>query len=192
MLAMQYSFTLPADYDMDIVRRRIAEKGSFTDGFGHLALKAYLIAERNDPEVAAQDNLYAPFYVWENSLGLNNFVCGPGFASVSSAFGRPQVATWVPLASEISRDLTKARFASREVLKIGPGTDLSAFRKRLTKLARDEVEDGVTLSSVVAFDPTCWSAVHFRLLAPTPNVKMANMLFYRVQHVSVSDSTRYR
>ena len=33
MLAMQYSFTLPADYDMTIIERRIAENGHRLDGY---------------------------------------------------------------------------------------------------------------------------------------------------------------
>lgn len=30
MLAMQYSFTLPADYDMAIIRRRISDNGQIS------------------------------------------------------------------------------------------------------------------------------------------------------------------
>jgi hypothetical protein len=33
MLAMQYSFTLPADYDMAIIYNRIREKGHLLDDF---------------------------------------------------------------------------------------------------------------------------------------------------------------
>jgi hypothetical protein len=37
MLAMQYGFTLPADFDMDIIRRRVTAKGPAVDGFPGLA-----------------------------------------------------------------------------------------------------------------------------------------------------------
>ena len=40
MIAMQYSFTLPADYDMSIVDRRIRDKGPLLDGFPNLGFKA--------------------------------------------------------------------------------------------------------------------------------------------------------
>ena len=43
---MQYSFALPADYDMAIVERRIAEKGPALDGLPGLRAKAYLSARR--------------------------------------------------------------------------------------------------------------------------------------------------
>jgi hypothetical protein len=57
-LAMLYSFALPADYDMAIVERRIAEKGSALDGLPGLSAKAYLSARRDG---ARRENLYAPF-----------------------------------------------------------------------------------------------------------------------------------
>lgn len=46
MHAMQYEITLPGDYDMGIIRHRVATKGAGTDTFGGLGLKAYAIRER--------------------------------------------------------------------------------------------------------------------------------------------------
>ena len=74
MIAMQYSFVLPADYDMGIVDRRIAEKGPSLDNFPNLKFKAYLTARRADAG-RSRENLYAPFYVWDHADGLNDFVC---------------------------------------------------------------------------------------------------------------------
>ena len=42
MIAMQYGFTLPGDYDMSIIDRRIRDKGPLLDGFPNLGFKAYL------------------------------------------------------------------------------------------------------------------------------------------------------
>src|SRR5699024_8559939 len=64
MIAMQYSIGLPADYDMAIIRRRIADKGHLMDDCPGLAFKAYLYAARDDAGLHAPDNLYAPFYLW--------------------------------------------------------------------------------------------------------------------------------
>ena len=58
MIAMQYSFTLPADYDMATIRRRIAEKRHLLDHFDGLHLKAYLWAERG--EHAPRDRVVDP------------------------------------------------------------------------------------------------------------------------------------
>ena len=45
MLAMQYNITLPNDYDMGIIRKRVENSGNKTDGFEELKMKAYLVAE---------------------------------------------------------------------------------------------------------------------------------------------------
>jgi hypothetical protein len=39
MLAKQYSIALPADYDMGIVRERVATRGSALDALPHLGFK---------------------------------------------------------------------------------------------------------------------------------------------------------
>ena len=46
MQLMQYEITLPADYDMGIIRHRVATCGSKTDEFPDLGLKAYLVREQ--------------------------------------------------------------------------------------------------------------------------------------------------
>jgi hypothetical protein len=119
MIAMQYSFSLPADYDMAIVDRRIADKGPLLDNFSKLKFKAYLTA-RKDGEAGGDENLYAPFYVWDEDEGLSNFVCGEGFAAVSQAFGWPQIRTWIVWRASVAREIAKARFATREILAIPP------------------------------------------------------------------------
>jgi len=48
MIAMQYRFPLPADYDMAIIDRRIADKGHLTDGFPGLLFKATSARARRD------------------------------------------------------------------------------------------------------------------------------------------------
>lgn len=65
MNAMQYKITLPNDYDMQIIRNRVAENGMKTDGFEGLALKAYLIIDQKERKE------YAPFYLWEHTEGMN-------------------------------------------------------------------------------------------------------------------------
>lgn len=48
MQAMEYEITLPADYDMEIIRNRIATRGHLMDAYPGLGLKAYLVRERGD------------------------------------------------------------------------------------------------------------------------------------------------
>lgn len=76
MHAMQYEITLPADYDMGIIRTRVATKGHLLDAFPGLGLKAYLIRERAG---GSPVNQYAPFYLWRAPEGMNAFLWGAGF-----------------------------------------------------------------------------------------------------------------
>ncbi|MEO6278310.1 DUF4865 family protein [Roseateles sp.] len=91
MLAMQYVITLPDDYDMDTIRGRIHDKGHLLDGFGGLLFKSFLYACRG---ADGPLNLYAPFYVWRDTAGMDRFLRGPGFAALSADFGRPAVTLW--------------------------------------------------------------------------------------------------
>ena len=98
MLAMQYVITLPDDFDMDVIRQRIRDKGHLLDGFDGLVFKAYLYACRGQD---GPHNLYAPFYVWRDTAGMDRFLRGPGFAALSADFGRPDVKLWV--VSDLAR-----------------------------------------------------------------------------------------
>ncbi len=61
MIAMHYSFTLPADYDMDRIRTRVVARSATFDHMPQLDLKAFLIAERG--KHGSNEHVYAPFYV---------------------------------------------------------------------------------------------------------------------------------
>src|ERR1700722_2317572 len=85
MIAKQYSIALPADYDMGIIRRRVAERGARFDSFPGLYLKAFLIRERG--RAGAVGNEYAPFYLWPETEALWDFVAGDGFRAIVDGFG---------------------------------------------------------------------------------------------------------
>ena len=87
MHLMQYEITLPADYDMGIIRQRVASRGSRTDDFPGLGIKAYLVRERG--RHGSPVNEYAPFYLWAELSGMNEFLFGPGFNGIRTDFGRP-------------------------------------------------------------------------------------------------------
>ena len=185
MIAMQYSFSLPADYDMAIVDRRIVEKGPLLDNFPGLKFKAYLTARKSGGQTPSQENLYAPFYVWNSSDGLNDFVCGEGFVAVSQSFGWPQVRTWVVWRAQLSKAAAQAAFATREILPTPPHADLAQLRRRESDEALDDVESGRALASVAAFEPTTWTRVRFRLWGEKP-APGAGVQAYQ------SDTSRFR
>jgi len=181
MMAMQYSFTLPADYDMEIIDRRIRDKGPAMDGFLHLGFKAFLSARRG--EFGSRENLYAPFYLWDQPEGASNFICGPGFAALTDAFGRPRIRHWIVWHAHVSPDLASARFAYSEQLPIEPHVFLPDLRLQEVDLAKREAGGKHLLARIAAFDPHDWTMVRFGLCAEALPASDTHQI-YRVGHLS--------
>lgn len=170
MLAMQYSFTLPADYDMDIIRRRIADKGPVLDHYDGLHFKAYLYAD------SSPENLYAPFYLWPDADQMQRFLDGPVFPGVAKAFGWPSIKIWPVWSAYLTAEARHARFATFEAAPIAPFSALTEI-----KAAGNEAIQGA-LAGVSAFDPTGWTSVRFRLWRDRPDLPAGQL--YSVGHVS--------
>jgi hypothetical protein len=180
MIAMQYSFTLPADYDMSIIDRRISVNGPKLDGFPDLGFKAYLSARRG--EMGSPANLYAPFYLWRKSEGIDAFLTGPGFKSVSDAFGWPAVASWIVWDRHVAETVAGARFALRRVSAIEPFEDLAA-RRAAAVGALPALTQAGAVACLTGFDPRQWTQVEFSLWHEAPPQDLAGQA-YRVGHVS--------
>jgi hypothetical protein len=123
MYAMQYEINLPADYDMGIIRDRVARRGAALDRFAGLRFKAYLIRERAQDEAT---NAYAPFYVWDDLDGMRRFLWGGvGFAGIISSFGRPPVQDWT--VGSVLDGPAPAEGAVYEVLHCSTGSSTPAL-----------------------------------------------------------------
>lgn len=182
MSAMQYSFTLPADYDMDIIDRRIRDKGPMLDGFPNLAFKAYLSARRD--EFNSRENLYAPFYLWQKPEGASDFLCGLGFEGLTRSFGWPGVRTWIVWQAAMTPDIDSSVFATREILETEPYAPLADIRRGESEDAITEVERRGALASISGFEPTTWTRVRFKLWREPPQSDWSAQT-YRVGHMSL-------
>jgi Domain of unknown function (DUF4865) len=184
MIAMQYSFTLPADYDMEIIDRRIRDKGPLLDGFPMLGFKAYLSARKQGVDYKSAENLYAPFYLWREPEGIDRFLSSPGFAALTRDFGWPSVKTWLIWHADQSADLRSAKFATRAITAVAPHSDLAARRDSAIADARAATKAGA-LAAIAGFDPTGWKAVAFHLWSsPSDHVSEATQI-YSVGHISL-------
>ncbi|MFE0460999.1 DUF4865 family protein [Kitasatospora sp. NPDC058965] len=157
MQAMQYEFTLPADYDMGIIRRRIKEKAQQTDAFPGLGVKAYLVRERGVS--GSPVNQYAPFYLWRTPAGMNAFLWGPGFRGLSRDFGRPSVRSWLGAAFRRGPEFDRApTTAIRRVEPLpedaDPGEAVARAADRLAAAGH---------SAAVAVEVTRWELVTLSL-----------------------------
>ena len=163
MYAMQYRIALPADYDMKIIRERVLARGSLTDHFAGLGLKAYLIQER--AQGGGQSNQYAPFYLWSSSKGMANFLWGSGgFAAVVDSFGRPRVRHWTGLGFMRGRSHhVRPRTAILRERCISQQEDLRTIAQAThAELNERAGRDGV-YACAAAIDPTTWNLINFTL-----------------------------
>ncbi|MGJ6965134.1 DUF4865 family protein [Streptosporangium sp. G11] len=163
MHAMQYEIGLPADYDMGVIRERVATRGHALDGYAGLGLKAYLIRERGVD--GSPVNQYAPFYLWSSLTGMNDFLWGGGgFQNIVRDFGRPVVRHWTGVGHERGPSSAAVpRAASRRTDPIPADTDPAAMVERaLAELRRHAGTAGVH-SSALAVDPRHWEMVRFTL-----------------------------
>jgi heme-degrading monooxygenase HmoA len=172
MIAMQYRFVLPADYDMGIIRERIASRGPALDHLPGLLFKAYLHG-------TAPENSYAPFYLWRDEQAMHDFLNGPAFAGVAKAFGWPSVRTWTPWHAAVGDDIRQARHATLSSEAIAPYSPLAELRAREEDWARRQG----ALAVVVGFEPVTWTITRLCLWRDPPAVA-AHERHYLVGHVS--------
>lgn len=180
MLTMQYTVVLPAAFDMEAIRARIATKGPLLDAFDGLRFKAYLYASRGEH---GPENLYAPFYLWADTAAMTRFLCGPGFAALTGDFGWPVVQTGVPFAQELRPGLREARFATRELRPVAPHADLAALAESERRVAAADADHGGALAAVAAYDPSTWTLLRLRLWRG-PRDAPGSAQRYAVGHVS--------
>lgn len=168
MYAKQYEITLPADYDMGIIRKRVADHGHLLDDRAGLGLKAYVIRERGVH--GSPVNQYAPFYLWNDTAAMAAFlVGGGGFQGIIRDFGRPAVHHWTGIACQAGpAQGTAPKAASRRLtaLPAASGTDGSGtgdlVRREIDALRELARQDGVH-TAALAFDPRHWQLMRFVL-----------------------------
>ncbi|MEV5437478.1 DUF4865 family protein [Streptomyces sp. NPDC052682] len=162
MHAMQYEITLPADYDMGIIRDRVARLGHALDDWEGLGIKAYLMRERGRD--GSPVNQYAPFYLWNTVEGMNSFLWGGGFQRLSDDFGRPRVRQWTGLAYEEGGG-SSAAHAVRRRQPVPEGVPLAdVVADAVGEVRRLADQDGAVLASA-AVDTGRWELVVFSLWA---------------------------
>jgi hypothetical protein len=167
MIAMQYEITLPAGYDMEVIRERVRTRGPARDDFEGLGFKAYLL----------RDTQYAPFYVWNTTAGMANFLYrGGGFQNIIRDFGRPTVQHWPGVAFVRGR-ATRAEYATRKITRLAP----EANPVEVVEEAESELTAAPGLhSAAVGVDPRTWEVVRFELWEEHPGEEGV----YEVLHLS--------
>ena len=162
MHAMQYEITLPADYDMEIIRRRVARKGHLLDEWEGLGFKTYLVRERGVH--GSPVNQYAPFYLWNTVAGMRSFLWGGPFQGIVDDFGRPSVRQWTGLAYEEGGAAgSPARVAVVRRQQVPDGARLTDFMADAVRETGRLAGEGGAVLAAAAVDAGRWELVHFSL-----------------------------
>jgi hypothetical protein len=188
MIAMQYSFELPADYDMTVIERRVRDNGHVFDHTPGMGVKAFLSARRGDPQTGSQVNVYAPFYLWIDQQAMVDFLCGDKFVGVTNSFGWPSVQPWLVLDVEARGRLTDARFASRAVEPMNAFDSLNSTRK-IERSATDAALQRGALFAISGFDSKTWQRVRFCLWPDEISASDPHTTGYNVLHTSAPQGT---
>ncbi len=184
MQAMQYAVPLPTDYDMGIIRERVARTGHLMDGFPGLEFKAFVIRER---ATGAAGNEYAPFYVWRETEGMRAFCWGePGYSAIVRDFGRRPIQGWtVDRIARGARGYADARSLRIETLAL---PETAPPSQQVATLGDGFLGDigGDTIAKVAAVDVSSWTMILVELSAAAPAREDTGAVVYEVLHVAAA------
>lgn len=168
MNAMYYKINLPKNYDMNIIRERVENNGSKTDGFPDLFFKAYLI--RSDKE----HNEYSPFYIWKNSEGMNKFIFEGFFDNILDSFGWQNINIGIPLTVELDETFRHSKYCIEIEHEINQTYFLSRPEFSLPK-------EGYS-GKVLVYNPDKWRYMELYFYKDKPENISENI--YEILHIS--------
>ena len=167
MLVARYRHRLPADYAMDRIRARIAERASAWDTRPGLVIKAFAIEDRARGAAA---NAYSSLYLWHDAAAAAGFLAGSGFRAVVESFGRPRIETWLPFAVSLGSAVTAVALAE-ESRQVDPDEDLAGLRESERAQGRERAARPGFLVSLVGLDPAAWRLTRFTLHADSSDAR---------------------
>jgi hypothetical protein len=180
MYAMQYRIALPNDYDMGVIRERVAKAAPLLDDRPGLGFKTYLVRERG--VAGALSNQYAPFYLWRDTASMGDFLWGGEWFGprIVGSFGRPPVHHWTVVAYDRgpaygSVPVSATLHSEQLPAETDPADGVAA--------ALNQPQDGSVHSTTVAVDPYRWELIRFTLWARPASGPEA----YQVLHVSAPE-----
>jgi hypothetical protein len=180
MLIAHYAHRLPADYDIDIIRKRAAARGHLFDAISELYFKAFLLRERG--RFGAITSEYSSLYLWRRDQGFRDFLVDGRMKSVTDSFGRPQIETRVVLDAHKGKG-EHARFLHKQEQDIPLDADLtSTFAAEIERNREAAKEDGV-VASAVGIDAQNWKVTRVLVSEKEPTGR-ENGVAYQVLYLA--------
>ncbi|MCA8009267.1 DUF4865 family protein [Burkholderia cenocepacia] len=180
MLTAYYVHRLPADYDLDIIRDRVRERGRLWDDTPDLLFKGFLLREAGLH--GATENGYASFYLWRNEQAFARFVTDGRYRVVTDSFGRAPIDTQIALDARKGSAST-GRFARLETIEIPADADLDAVLAREIARNREAAARQGVVAAAVSLDPLRWRLTHALVTEHEPDDGGAGTM-YQVLHLA--------
>ena len=158
MQAMRYDITLPSDYDMTIIRKRVQNTGYLMDHFPGLFFKVYLINEKQE---GAFCNSYSPLYIWKDTKGMNQFIFDGYFDNIIQSFGWQNIEIGITSSVELAKNFKQSRYVTEGTFNILPSLSL---KHSMTKETLTTNETG----KVVIYNPDKWKKTIFTFYEKKP------------------------
>lgn len=174
MIAMQYKISLPDDYDMRIIQKRVQDNGNKTDGFQDLLFKAYLISEKGT--FGNKKNEYAPLYLWKSNQGMNKFIFDGFYYNILNSFGWQQINIGIVSTDELKDNFSKSNYVL-EIESVIPET-------QHMKALNFSLDFDDCTGKVIIYNPDKWRYVEFYFFEKVPNA-VFNSKVYRLLHLSM-------
>jgi hypothetical protein len=179
MIIAHYAHRLPADYDIDVIRRRAGQRGPLWDAVPELYFKGFLLRERG--RLGAITSEYSSLYLWRQDEAFRDFLVTGRYKSVIDSFGRAGIETRVALDARRgpARD---ARFAYKQQQDIPLDADLtSTFAAEIAK-NREAAEQAGTVAAAVGVDAQNWRITRILLSEQEPSG--AGSEAYQILHLA--------
>lgn len=168
MIAMQYKISLPDDYDMNVIRKRVQENGWKTDGFQDLRWKAYLISAKGRKE-------YSPLYLWKHQEGMNQFIFEGFYDNILNSFGWQKINVGIPAICILETNFDQSHY----VIELEQNITQTNHMKSL-ELAMNP-ED--CIGKVLIYNPDKWRYSEFYFFKEKPTAVEHGKL-YEILHLS--------
>ncbi|AOJ41815.1 DUF4865 domain-containing protein [Burkholderia sp. AU33423] len=180
MLTAYYVHRLPADYDLDIIRNRVRERGRLWDDTPDLVFKGFLLREAG--RYGATENGYASLYLWRNEQAFAGFVTDGRYRVVTDSFGRAPIDVQVALDARKGSAST-GRFVRLEAIDIPADADLDATLAQEVERNRDVAARQGTVAAAVSLDPLRWRLTRVHVSEREPDDRSAGTV-YQILHLA--------
>jgi Domain of unknown function (DUF4865) len=180
MILVYYAHRMPADYDLEALRRWLKERGGVWDAVPELYFKAFLLREAG--RFGAIANNFSSLYLWQHDKAFRDWLVRGGYRVVTDIIGRAEIETFLALDAFRGK-ARQARFLYRDDIAIPLDADLTEAFATEIALARQRATQSDVISAIVGLDPRNWKFVRILLSEAEPDASPRGVA-YQIAHLS--------